>query len=1048
MNPAEASPLRKDRLPPYWLSSVVIIIAYLGVAKLGHLLAGIYGNIAPLWPASGFAVAALYIGGRRLWPAIAVAEFISNALNGTPPLAAAAMGLGDGMEAIVGAALLQLILSRRGKFGNYAELAAITSAALIAPLISATIGSSSLCLTGTLPLSAWRGVWFTWWAGNSIGSLVVIPAILAAHVTLQPRALWNSFRLKRDIPLALVVFTACYAVFLVGSGSIWLFLVFPLLLLTEAVSGPLATRLTVLAIVTFSVIATVRGLGPFPGVNQNDSLLQLQLFLSCVSITALVLSVYREVGSLLLPGGVLLAGWVLSGLLFASLQKQRLNDDNLRFEKAITDTESAITQRLNNYIDLLRGGAGFLAASERIHRSEWHDYTIALRIAEDFPAAQGIGVVLPVTAQNEANFITSLRADGAPDFTIKPVPGFAFPLSDSAGARHFVVTLCEPASVNLPALGLDLASEPNRRAGAEAARDTGEPQITGRITLVQDEKKRAAFLLFVPMYEKGQPVRTIEERRAAFRGWISAPFIYDQFIRNVPGSLDHSAGVQVFEGNSIDPIKLLYAANPAPPGTQPVLEKITHFDLAGQHFTHGWIRQSSFAHSSSSATIWASATSALGTLLLAGLVMSLQSTGRRAQQLADARTHELQDVNARLHAEIIERTRAEAATLKAKEIAEAANQAKSEFLATMSHEIRTPMNSVLGFAQLLQGTSLNREQTEWLRLLYNSGNVLLTLINDILDFSKIEAGKIDFEHIPFDPAAIARDALAGFQTQAAAKKIKMEFLGLQPPPTGCLGDPVRFRQVVVNLVNNAIKFTTVGTVKVSVTWTPQEANCGNLHVAVTDTGPGISVEQQQRLFQKFSQGDASTTREYGGTGLGLAISRSLVELMSGNIGVSSEVGHGSTFWFNLPFTWTAVAAPKLAPVPAAPIAERKLRILIAEDGELNQIVASGMLEAFGYESAIAKNGSEAVDLTVTGNFDVVLMDCQMPVMDGFEATRRIRLRETTLATPRLPIIALTANAMPNDQRKCLDAGMDAYLAKPFNKQALRTALQVATAPKV
>ena len=317
-----------------------------------------------------------------------------------------------------------------------------------------------------------------------------------------------------------------------------------------------------------------------------------------------------------------------------------------------------------------------------------------------------------------------------------------------------------------------------------------------------------------------------------------------------------------------------------------------------------------------------------------------------------------------------------------------------------------------------------------------------------MDFSKIEAGKIDFEHIPFDPAAIARDALAGFQTQAAAKKIKMEFLGLQPPPTGCLGDPVRFRQVVVNLVNNAIKFTTVGTVKVSVTWTPQEANCGNLHVAVTDTGPGISVEQQQRLFQKFSQGDASTTREYGGTGLGLAISRSLVELMSGNIGVSSEVGHGSTFWFNLPFTWTAVAAPKLTPVPAAPIAERKLRILIAEDGELNQIVAAGMLEAFGYESAIAKNGSEAVDLTVTGNFDVVLMDCQMPVMDGFEATRRIRHRETTLATPRLPIIALTANAMPNDQRKCLDAGMDAYLAKPFNKQALRTALQTATAPKV
>lgn len=376
--------------------------------------------------------------------------------------------------------------------------------------------------------------------------------------------------------------------------------------------------------------------------------------------------------------------------------------------------------------------------------------------------------------------------------------------------------------------------------------------------------------------------------------------------------------------------------------------------------------------------------------------------------------------------------------LQARDRAQAGDLAKSEFIANMSHEIRTPLNGVLGMAQAMETGELSREQRDRLRVIRESGATLLSVLNDVLDLAKVEAGKLEIEHTVFGLEDLGRRVCDTFAELAAAKDLDLE-LTIEPgTPEAWTGDALRIRQVLANLVSNAIKFTSSGSVELRMRPYPE-----GLRLQVADTGIGLSQAQLPALFDKFSQGDASTTRRYGGTGLGLSISRDLVQLMGGTIAVESREGEGATFTVDLPLRPAERAPPVDAPAAAPADPDRALRILAAEDNPTNQIVLRALIAPLGAELVIAADGREAVEAFAAGSFDLVLMDMQMPEMNGLDATRAIRSMEREQGLARTPILALTANVMTHQLESYVSAGMDGHVAKPIDAAVLYVAMEAA-----
>ncbi len=411
-----------------------------------------------------------------------------------------------------------------------------------------------------------------------------------------------------------------------------------------------------------------------------------------------------------------------------------------------------------------------------------------------------------------------------------------------------------------------------------------------------------------------------------------------------------------------------------------------------------------------------------------------------------------------LNRELLEHKKTEEELKRAYAKAEAANIAKSGFLANMSHEIRTPMNGIIGMVELLLNTEMTARQYKYAGSIERSAQSLLTVINDILDFSKIEAGKLDLEPIPFDLQAAVEDVAHFLTVQAEEKKLELLVRYSPNAPKRVVGDAGRIRQILMNLVSNAIKFTEDGHVMIDVQTRSMENQKATFQFSVEDTGIGIAPERREHIFGKFSQEDTSTTRKYGGTGLGLAICKQLVQLMNGEIGVTGKPGEGSTFTFSLslpidtsPGTFERMSKtdPISQQIPdnikakesshyvkkrESPLNIRS-NILLVEDNVVNRDVAVENLEQLGCKVELAGNGREAVDLTEKNSYDLILMDCQMPVMDGFEATKLIREQEKT-EKPHTTIVAMTAGAMKGDRERCMDAGMDDYLVKPVRQIAL------------
>ncbi|MCU1337039.1 MAG: hypothetical protein JWO19_2620 [Bryobacterales bacterium] len=867
---------------PYAAVAVPLFLAHLALSQLGWLL--LSGNtLTPVWPAAGLDLMALLVFGPRFWPVLFAAYFVTTSGRSVSWAPALGMAFADTLRALASLWLFTAISKHRKFLGHFEEVAAIAGTAMLSPMASAIVGTGILILGGRFPANQWGVVSSRWWIGDTLGLLIVTPALLgfgkcaAGLVPFCDRKV-----IGKTVLLAAAVAAVCYFIFFRPEASYLLFSVFLLILVSAAWAGSPAARVSSLVIASAAVWATHIGVGVFAGDTVRENLQNLNLFLAAVSLTGLAVGAFRTSGSLLLPGGVLVAGWVLSGWLYASLDRERVSYDQARMDKVVTAVESRIRGRLTTYEDVLRGAGGFIAASRIPNPPDWEIYVNRLGLLERYPGTEVVSVIRPVMPTELETFTAMQRRTGSPEFTVRPLP-IAGRGTEPDGP-YFVIVCAQPSSVAARALGTDVAVDPRRRAAAEKARDSGAATLTRLTTLVRSGGN--ALQLFVPVYATGAAVSTKAERQTALIAWVTVVFSTDALFQSSLAGMENQIALQAFD-DGIGPGNLMFSSDEGLPLNRQY-ERTTRLELDGSTWTLAWNPTPKFPYLSKTPSAWAAGCTALLSLLLAGLVVNLHSTGQRAFALAEERTREL---------------------AKALHAADAANRSKSEFLANMSHEIRTPMNGVLGMISLVLDGDLNDEQREFARTAHSAGESLLRVLNDVLDFSKLEAGRMPIETRPFDLGTIATNVIDLLTPQAAEKGIELALRWSPQNPRALMGDAGRLRQVLLNLAGNAVKFTSHGRVTLGVDCPECKAGKARIRFEVDDTGIGIAKDVQQQLFQKFTQADASITRRFGGTGLGLAISKELVQLMGGDLGLRSTPGEGSTFWFEL---WLPVVQPTVA----------------------------------------------------------------------------------------------------------------------------------------
>ncbi|MEX1366705.1 MAG: ATP-binding protein [Nannocystaceae bacterium] len=594
---------------------------------------------------------------------------------------------------------------------------------------------------------------------------------------------------------------------------------------------------------------------------------------------------------------------------------------------------------------------------------------------------------------------------------------------------------------------------PPSRAVIDRARDTGTPTLE-----VVGAPPRLDVTVVVPVYERGQVPATVDVRRRRLvghaLGTIDVSALVDASLR---GSSLHHVDLRIRERDDPEAVPLLartIVEQGHEGGTPPtVARRPSSIDWVGtlSIADHTWRVEleptTTFFVASRPWSAWIVAASGLSVIgLLGAFLLLLTGQTQRIQREVEVQTEELARANAALQQEITEREQTEVALRQAKDAAESATRAKSEFLARMSHEIRTPMNAIMGMTELILDTELSAEQRESLETVSHAGGALAGLLDDILDVSKVEVGKIALRPEVFSLRGLLQhlEKLLGGRIEQAELCLRVEVA--PSVPARLYGDPARLKQVFINLLSNAMKFTDPGgEIDVRVTTSlDSSTRAVELRCSVRDTGMGISERDQRRIFQSFEQVDGSSTRAHGGAGLGLAITAHLVQLMGGSLQVSSELGRGSAFEFTVALREAGSdasdrveSASEDRPVHTA----RPLRILLAEDNAINQRVAVAMLTQAGHDVVVVDDGQQAVDRRRSDRFDVVLMDIQMPVMDGIKAANAIRAHERAAGLDPVPIIALTAHAVQDDVNTRIRTTMDGYLTKPIRKARLWEALE-------